>query len=301
MFRPFRYLAFAGSSVLSCIIAYKLRSRTYNDTGLVYAAGAPSVEVLRSALGNETKRWDTNWDFRESIGVNVSKKYGSASEKQHVPSLAEHLSCEQTPVDGGKSSVTRHLVFIRHGQYVTKADDDKKKILTPLGRQQAEHTGKRLQLLSSGKFPVDKIVISSMTRARETGDIIRSSLPDVPYEYCDLLREGAPCFPEPSSSRWRPEHQEIYQDSARIEAAFRKYFHRADPKQKKECIEVFVCHANVIRYFVCRALQFPAEGWLRFSIGNCGITWLSISPSGRVILRSMGDTGHLSPNMITTG
>lgn len=46
--------------------------------------------------------------------------------------------------------------------------------------------------------------------------------------------------------------EEIFQDSARIEAAFRKYIHRADPGQKKDSIEVFVCHANVIRYFVCR-------------------------------------------------
>lgn len=46
-----------------------------------------------------------------------------------------------------------------------------------------------------------------MTRARETGDIIRSSLPNVPFEYCDFLREGAPCIPEPPSSTWRPENQ----------------------------------------------------------------------------------------------
>jgi hypothetical protein len=46
--------------------------------------------------------------------------------------------------------------------------------------------------------------------------------------------------------------QELFQQSARIEAAFRKYFHRADPEQKTDSLEVFVCHANVIRYFVCR-------------------------------------------------
>ena len=46
--------------------------------------------------------------------------------------------------------------------------------------------------------------------------------------------------------------QEFYQDTARIEAAFRKYFHRADIDQKEDTVDVIVCHANVIRYFVCR-------------------------------------------------
>lgn len=46
--------------------------------------------------------------------------------------------------------------------------------------------------------------------------------------------------------------QQYYEDGARIEAAFRKYFHRAEPEQEKDTFEVIVCHANVIRYFTCR-------------------------------------------------
>lgn len=46
--------------------------------------------------------------------------------------------------------------------------------------------------------------------------------------------------------------EEFFTDGARIEAAFRKYFHRAPPEQKEDSTEVLVCHANVIRYFVCR-------------------------------------------------
>ena len=43
-------------------------------------------------------------------------------------------------------------------------------------------------------------------------------------------------------------------DSARIEAAFRKYFHRASPKQKQDSFEILVLHGNVIRYMTCRQL-----------------------------------------------
>lgn len=46
--------------------------------------------------------------------------------------------------------------------------------------------------------------------------------------------------------------QQFFQDGARIEAGFRKYFHRADAKQEKDSYTLVVCHANVIRYFVCR-------------------------------------------------
>ena len=47
---------------------------------------------------------------------------------------------------------------------------------------------------------------------------------------------------------------QYFQDGARIEAAFRKYFHRADPEQKADSVEIIICHANVIRYFVCRSV-----------------------------------------------
>ena len=47
--------------------------------------------------------------------------------------------------------------------------------------------------------------------------------------------------------------QQFYTDGARIEAAFRKYFHRAPPSQTEDSYEVLVCHANVIRYVVCRS------------------------------------------------
>jgi len=54
--------------------------------------------------------------------------------------------------------------------------------------------------------------------------------------------------------------QKFYQEGARIEAAFRKYFYRADPEQKTDTTDIIVCHANVIRYFVCRYVCILCEG-----------------------------------------
>ncbi|CAB4007692.1 Hypothetical predicted protein, partial [Paramuricea clavata] len=241
----------------------------------------------------------------------LAQQFKATSVQRHIrwdrnvtaTAIPEHFG----EVDGQKQGLvkptaTRHLLFIRHGQYV-KAEEDEKKVLTSLGRQQAGETANRLKMLHSNNNKIDKIVVSSMVRARETGEIIRNQLSGVPYEYCDFLTEGAPCIPEPPSSSYKPESylsiRRALEESARIEAAFRKYIHRAELEQKTDSTEVYVGHANVIRYFVCRALQFPPEGWLRMSIDNCGITRLTIKPNGHVSLQSMGDTGHLHPKLIT--
>jgi hypothetical protein len=111
-----------------------------------------------------------------------------------------------------------------------------------------------------------------------------------------------------------------------VEAVFRKYCHRntdykkeekkssessekeappvglADPGSKPETKDeveteeeyiIFICHQNIIRYFVCRALQLPPEAWLRFRGSNCGITEIIISDDGRVSLEKFADVGHL--------
>ena len=44
-----------------------------------------------------------------------------------------------------------------------------------------------------------------MTRAKETGAIISELMPEVPVEYCSLIREGAPYPPEPISKSWNPD------------------------------------------------------------------------------------------------
>lgn len=93
--------------------------------------------------------------------------------------------------------------------------------------------------------------------------------------------------------------QQFFRDGARIEAAFRRYFHRAFPEQEKESYTLIVGHGNVIRYFVCRALQFPAEAWLRISINHASITWLTISPSGNVSIKYLGDTGFMPAAHLT--
>lgn len=277
----FAAIASAAVTVSGAYIVYK---------SSIYPARAsadftPEFQEGRLLFKPSGLRWDSNWDMYEKGTKKLQKREGGGS----VDNVEE---CKEI-----KPTAIRHLLFVRHGQYLEDAKNDDDKVLTDLGRMQAQQTGERLKNLN---LKYTKLVCSNLIRAVETADIISSYLPDVPRQTCQMLREGSPVEPDPASSRWRPEKKQFFQDGPRIEAAFRKHVHRADPDQVGDSVEIYVCHANVIRYFVCRVLQFPPQGWLRMSIGHCGITWVTIRPNGRVSLKSLGDTGHLSPESLSS-
>ncbi|WKX94554.1 hypothetical protein Q1695_011664 [Nippostrongylus brasiliensis] len=260
-----------------CVVALKLR-----DEGALRQAHALTSTERRSFDDHFPRgTWDDNWDFRSPEFLLNAKKYDKASD-------AEKKKMDEEV----KATATRHIILIRHGQYVM---DSEKKNLTPLGREQAALVGKRL---ADSGLKFDGLVMSTMARATETAEIILERMPELKRISCSLLEEGPPYPPVPAVDHWKPPHS-FFSESARIESAFRRHIHRAPPSQKEDSHEIIVCHANVIRYFVCRALQFPPEGWLRMSLGNCSITWLVIRPSGRVSLRSLGDVGHLPPSKIS--
>ncbi|KAH3891287.1 serine/threonine-protein phosphatase PGAM5, mitochondrial-like isoform X2 [Dreissena polymorpha] len=231
-------------------------------------------------------KWDYNWDRRQPDNL-VKPLKESATDEEKL----KHLEKEEQNV----SKATRHIIMIRHGQYFDTEKLDKDRKLTELGREQANMVGKRLAELN---YPYTQLICSTMTRARETADIIHKHLPDLERKETDLLREGAPIPPEPPSGNWKPE-AEFYSDGARIEAAFRKFFYRAGADQVNDSYEIMVCHANVIRYFVCRALQFPPEAWLRISLNHASITWVYIRPNGRVGIRTLGEAGFMPAKKVS--
>eukprot|EP00978_Attheya_sp_CCMP212_P041373 scaffold236383_cov56-Attheya_sp.AAC.2 len=97
------------------------------------------------------------------------------------------------------TGVTRHLLLIRHGQYDQTHEEDHKRILTPLGRKQADHTGRRIAEIIKGvdekcrPCNVKVLRVSDMARAKETADIIATHIPGVERADPDpLLNEGWP-------------------------------------------------------------------------------------------------------------
>lgn len=94
-----------------------------------------------------------------------------------------------------------------HGLYLmyTKscyANEKNLLILLFSGREQASLTGKRLQEFG---YDYTHLIVSTMTRARETAGLIQESLPkSISLSYCSLLEEGAPVPPEPPVQGYSP-------------------------------------------------------------------------------------------------
>lgn len=212
-------------------------------------------------------KWNYNWDLRDPSFTNQPRP-----------------------------RYTRHLFFVLHGHYISNGETNLH-FLSSLGKTQLEMTGDRL---ATWGLPFTRIFHSSALRCKQSSNILKAHLPNMETVQDDLLLE---CAPESVASNQQlinfrmeldtPSASSLYEDGARIEAAFRKYIHRAEFGQKSDTYEVMVTHANVIRYFVCRALQLPPEAWLKMSLHNGSITWLSIRPDGLVFVRELGDTGHM--------
>lgn len=257
--------------------------------------------------------WDQNWD---------GKKPASSGDKNKDYERMRYIR---------ENGVTRHIILIRHGQYDETHKEDEKRLLTPLGRKQAELTGKRIAEMIKGfnqdfgPCNVTTIRVSDLTRAKETADIIAQHLPEsVKRATPDpILNEGRPCHHIPAGRMSSKVVQQTDEGHERIEKAFQMYFYRADiydlvgkddsdisekgqmgaddsanrgvemtPHPLHE-FEIIVCHANVIRYFLCRALQIPPEAWLRLCTFNCSLNYITIRPTGSVSCRMLGDIGHL--------
>ncbi|KAL3774083.1 hypothetical protein ACHAW5_009545 [Stephanodiscus triporus] len=312
----------------------------------------PRRQLWRPAL--EYPLWDYNWDGRQPTPIGrVGGEEGGDDSRLMAEARRERLI--------RKEGVTRHIILVRHGQYDETYKEDSRRLLTPIGRKQAELTGQRLGKLirgvneQFGPCRVRVVRVSDLARAKETADIIYESMD---LERVDgenvikakpdpMLNEGRtrlssnfharprrPCHHIPGGIAGPSVVERTDEQHPRIEEAFRKYFYRAEvpgtpteggggdcdvgldapargtsngedetprklvPHPQHE-FEVIVCHANVIRYFFCRALQLPPEAWLRLCTFNCSLTYFTIRPTGTVSCRMLGDIGHLPYELCT--
>lgn len=279
-------LGTVGAGVLYCSQDDRKLPRVLQAAERVYDQPHPHHRSKSHDEPFSINKWDFNWDRREpSFLVKPSK--GGEDDNRYNKEIAEI-----------KPKATRNIILIRHGQYNLAGRNDSERYLTEKGIEQAKLTGDRLATLN---YPYSRMVRSTMTRAQQTGDHILSRMKtdSLVIENDSMLEEGAPFPPEPPRKTWEPPEYIFYQDGSRIEAAFRNYFYRADRHQQKDSFDIIVCHANVIRYFVCRALQLPPEAWLRLNLHHASISWVRIRPNGRVGLLTMGNCGHMPPELLT--
>jgi serine/threonine-protein phosphatase PGAM5 len=177
----------------------------------------------------------------------------------------------------------RLIVLVRHGQYETH--DPTHGALTAIGKEQASHVAAFL----SKTFSFDTAYSSTLARARETAAIIAKSS-SAPFRATSLLCEGFP-----TRLIGHATAAEVAQDKKRFEAAFDKFF-RAP---KKRSNDLLVCHGNIIRYFVCRALGVPAKAWIKYGTNHTGITRIVVKKNGEMGVASYNETGHLPRKLVT--
>ena len=194
-------------------------------------------------------------------------------------------------VDSARHS--RTLYLIRHGSYISdpKADPEKGPGLTPLGIAQARLIAARLRGLP---LRFDSLTSSTMTRAEQTAASIRELLPDVPASKDALLSECTPpAFTDKS------EHLGEQRACARrLDAQFEQRF---TPATKADTNDIIVAHGNVIRYLVTKALKADTRAWRGMSVAHVSLTVIRVRADGSMSALSVGDTGHIPPNLHSWG
>jgi serine/threonine-protein phosphatase PGAM5 len=182
----------------------------------------------------------------------------------------------------------RTLYLIRHGEYVHDegCDEDTGCGLDRLGRHQAALAGDFLASLGIGFTSLQS---SSMTRARETAAIIASRLPGTAPELHRDIRECTPATRRADVMAGL-EPGEAEDCERELAAAWDRLVR---PAADRDAHDVVVCHGNVIRWFVCRALGVDTAAWLGMSIANCSLTVIQVRPDGTCRLVTFADAGHI--------
>ena len=180
-----------------------------------------------------------------------------------------------------------YLILIRHGAYDrdSSADDVSANGLNAVGHEQAHLVGARL-----AELPIRPaaLVSSSFRRARETAEDIGQVMARTPT-LDTLIHE---CTPASDRADIMKTHtaEEIAACDSNLARAWAKYM---VPSPEADRHDILVCHGNVIRWWVSRALNGDSRRWAAMEIGNGSITILAVRPDGTTRLVCFSDVGHL--------
>ena len=186
----------------------------------------------------------------------------------------------------------RTIYLVRHGDYDTKQDLPDGGPLTALGLAQARLVAARLAGLT---VKIDSITSSTMRRAEQTAAEIGRLFPTIEVKKTASLRECTP-------PTWRADIMktttpaETQAAQAQLDRAFAELFVAATGYERHEIV---VCHGNVIRYFVTKALGVDTKAWLGMSLAHGSLTTIQVTPSGSFRVLGFGDSGHIPPNLVS--
>ncbi len=191
----------------------------------------------------------------------------------------------------------RIIYLIRNGQYDREAVDPQTNIgasLTEIGREQAAITAKAIRDL-----PIVAASCSPYQQIVETAQILVQPFEGFEAKETHLLRE----YDLLLQMLDERDHRDIVRfmavnREAQLDLAFATFF---KPSPEDEIQEFIVCHDNIIRNLICRAVGVSPETWMHMMINNCGISCVLIHPDGKMEVTAFNDTKHLPEHLKTWG
>jgi serine/threonine-protein phosphatase PGAM5 len=183
----------------------------------------------------------------------------------------------------------RNLFLVRHGEYVHDDDCDEEVGcgLDALGREQARLVAARLDGLP---LAFTSLQSSPMTRARETATIIAAQFPELAHRIEGDIRECTPTTRRQDVMAGLKPGEAGECDAQFAAAAARLLVPATEGADQNDIV---VCHGNVIRWLVCRALDVDPQAWLGMSIANCSLTVIQVKADGSCKLVAFADSGHI--------
>jgi serine/threonine-protein phosphatase PGAM5 len=182
-----------------------------------------------------------------------------------------------------------HYVYmVRHGKYdldTTATDDRVSNGLNALGHEQAKLVGARLAALGI-KF--DRLISSEFLRAKQTADDM-GALMKMTATRDGSLNECTPTSASASLMAKEKPSDIAACDSARA-VTWQRYF---VPTPARDTYDVLVCHGNVIRWTLMRALGADTKLWSNQDIGHCSLSIIAVRPDGTIRLVMYSDVGSI--------
>ena len=138
-------------------------------------------------------------------------------------------------------------------------------------------------------------VFGQAQRARDTAAVIAGNFPGRSFQVEDDLAECVPPTRRTEVTR-DTSPAELARCKSRLDRLFARYFR---PASGGEQAELFVCHGDVIRYLVTRALGVDPAAWLEMSVRNASITQIRGEADGRFKVITVGDAGFMPASLLT--
>lgn len=197
------------------------------------------------------------------------------------------------------------LILVRHGESManeTKTHNRREEPLTELGEAQAEAVAERL-----ASERIDRAIVSTLLRAKQTADAILARHPHVPVSYDERIREcdngvfsGKPHGSKQLAAKaqgihpddFRPEDGETWGDVHERVDAFLKDF-LAKPSEETVLI---VAHGGPIGIILYR-LTDEGENFRRWLTRNTAVSIIDVSEETRVHV--FDDVSHLADEQIS--